>query len=438
MLSGRSSFLSVANAFFGLVEDYNSNGTGRIGASMTENPTVMPQGNRSVDLPEQIVTEPSELVRCCEHLTGCGQFGFDTEFVGEETYHPRLCLIQVATAERRYLIDPLVVGLLDAFWGVLLNPEHTVVVHAGREEVRLCRLWTGQTPRHFFDLQIAAGLVGLSYPLSHAALVNQLLGVQLPKAETLTEWRSRPLTPQQIRYAFDDVRYLLPLWERLDRQLRKLNRLQWAQEEFARLAAHATPEEPEQAKWRKLRGLGSLSRRQLAIVRELFVWREARAADLNRPPRTIVRDDLLIEIARRNPSRERDLQVIRGLPRRDLSAILETVSRARDIPADEWPPAAERAQDPPQVGWATNILTAVLGNFCARHYLAANLAASNADLKLLAKARFRGEPPPEDSLLTKGWRSQHVLPELLAVLEGRRSVCISDLRAAAPLKLGDA
>src|SRR5262245_40664217 len=101
----------------------------------------MPQDDVVSDFPELIVTKPSELSACCEHLAACKQFGFDTEFVGEETYHPHLCLVQVATPERRYLIDPLAVGPLDAFWNVALDPSHTVVVHAGREEVRLCRLW---------------------------------------------------------------------------------------------------------------------------------------------------------------------------------------------------------------------------------------------------------------------------------------------------------
>src|SRR5207253_616087 len=139
--------------------------------------------------------------------------------------------------------------------------------------------------------------------------------------ETLTEWRDRPLSPQQIRYAFDDVRYLLALWQRLAHRLEELGRSGWAREEFARLAANAAPDEPAPERWRKLRGLGSLDRRRLAIVRALSHWREAVAARTNRPARSIVRDDLLIEIARRNPSRERDVSAIRGLPRRDVAAI---------------------------------------------------------------------------------------------------------------------
>jgi ribonuclease D len=388
-------------------------------------------------LPEEVVSEPGQLAACCEHLAACRRFGFDTEFVGEDTYHPRLCLVQVATAERLYLIDPLAVGPIDAFWKLVVDPQNLVVVHAGREEVRLCRLWGGQTPGNLFDLQIAAGLVGLPYPLGHGALVNQVVGVQLAKAETLTEWRDRPLTRAQIRYAFDDVRYLLPAWERVSRRLEELGRADWAAEEFARLAAAAAPEELPAEKWRKLRGLGSLDRRRLAVVRALYAWREQAAERLNRPARTIVRDDLIVEIARRGPRSERDLHPIRGLPRRDVPAILQVVEQARALPIEQCPRAAERDQDPPQVGLVVNVLQAVLGDLCARRSLAPNLVAASLDVKLLVRARLQGAPPPADSLLTEGWRGRHVLPELLAVLEGRRSVRVTDVCREAPFAVED-
>lgn len=388
------------------------------------------------NLPETVVIRPRELAECCDYLAQRRRFGFDTEFVGEESYHPHLCLVQVATEERLFLIDPLAVGPLDPFWKLVVDPANEVVVHAGREEVRLCRLWTGQTPGNFFDLQLAAGLVGLSYPLGHAALVSQLLGVQLAKAETLTEWRDRPLTHQQVRYAFDDVRYLLPLWRTLSQKLAELGRTDWARQEFARLASHAVPEDSAAERWRRLRGLGSLDRRRLAIVRELFFWREQTAARTNRPARSIARDDLLVEIARRNPTRERDLQVIRGLPRRDHAAILEAVERARNLPLEQCPALAEREQDPPQVGLASSVLLAVLGDLCARKRLAQGLVASSADIKQLVRAHLQGDPYQADTVLVQGWRREHVLPELLAVLQGRCSLRIADLNADAPFAYG--
>ncbi len=384
---------------------------------------------------EQMVTTPEELAACCTFLASCPQFGFDTEFVGEDTYHPHLCLVQVATPGRLFLIDPLTAGPLDAFWKLVVDPGIVSIAHAGREEVRLCRLWAGEPPGNFFDIQIAAGLVGLTYPLGHAALVSQLLGVQLSKGETLTEWRTRPLTRQQIRYAFDDVRYLLPLWQRINGELVQLGRVEWAREEFARLAAAVVPEEVASEKWRKLRGLGSLDRRRLAVVRELFQWREQTAATTNRPTRSIIRDDLIVEIARRNPSKERDLQVLRGLPRRDLAAILRVVETAHALPQAQWPAANEREQDPPQVGLVANVLSAVLGDFCARRRLASNLVASGHDVKLLVRAQLQGNELPEESILSQGWRRQHVLPELQGVLEGRRALRIKDVRSDAPFAL---
>jgi ribonuclease D len=389
------------------------------------------------DVQEVMISQPGELADCCAFLASCSSFGFDTEFVGEDTYHPRLCLVQVATTDRLFLIDPLSVGPLDAFWNLVVDPARVVVVHAGREEVRLCRLWTGQTPGNLFDLQIAAGLVGLVYPMGHGTLVNQVLGVHLPKGETLTEWRHRPLTPSQIRYAFDDVRYLLPAWHRLTARLENLGRLDWAREEFARLATNATPEETANEKWRKLRGIGSLDRRRLSVVRALFGWREETAARTNRPIRAIIRDDLLIEIARRNPTRERDLQVIRGLPHRDLEAIVRIVTQAHSLPLEECPPVVGREQDPPQVALISSVLTAVLGDLCARHRLAANLVANTSDVKMLVRARQAGVELAEESSLTRGWRAAHILPDLLAVLEGRRFLGIADVNKTAPFTYKD-
>lgn len=383
---------------------------------------------------ETLVTTPEELAACCAHLKDCPCLGLDTEFVGEDHYHPRLCLVQVATPGHLYLIDPFSAGPLDEFWKIVVDPAHQVIVHAGREEVRLCRRSSGRPPGNLFDLQIAAGLVGLGYPLGHGPLVYQVLGIRLDKVETLTEWRNRPLTASQIRYALDDVRYLLALGQHLTRRLESLQRTTWAAEEFASFASAVAGDEPaaETEKWRKLRGVGSLDRRRLAIVRELFLWREQQAAELNRPPRTVVRDDLLIEIARRNPTRDRDLHVVRGLAKRHAAAMVAAVERARALPLEQCPRPAERDRDPPQVGLVVAVLNAVLADFAARRQLAANLIATSHDIKLLVRSRMDGARQLNGTIWQSGWRAEHVLPEILEVLEGRRAVRIANLRADAP------
>lgn len=384
--------------------------------------------------PSEIVIETAQgLEECCARLAESKVFGFDTEFVGEDSYHPQLCLVQVATPQQLFLIDPLAIPSLDPFWLQVVNPDNLVVMHAARQEVRLCQLFAGKPPGNLFDLQIAAGLVGLPYPMGHAGLVHQLLGIQITKAETLTEWRNRPLAPEQIRYAFDDVRFLLRLFQRLHDRLQTLERIEWAQEEFSQLAADSTDESPMLEKWRRLRGLSGLDRRQLAIVRQLNQWREGVAAQLNRPPRTIVRDDLLVEIARRAPTRDRELQIVRGLAKRFVPGILEAVRKAQGLPWDQCPDAIERDQDAPQAGLLTNILQAVLGNLCARQQITPSLVANQQDVRLLVRARLRGLPVSAESALAQGWRERHLLPELLAVLDGQRSLRIADYQADAPI-----
>ncbi len=393
---------------------------------------------------EHVITDAAGLAECCAQLARAVQIGLDTEFVGEDSYHPNLCLIQLATPESLYLVDPFAFGEaeLRPLWELLVDPARLLVVHAGREEVRLCHRSIGRAPGNLFDLQIAAGLIGMVYPVGHGALVGEVLHQRLAKGETLTEWRTRPLTRAQLRYAFDDVRYLLPLWEKLQGRLEKLGRLDWAREDFTRLCTQATPEEPGQPstadKWRRLRGAGSLDRRRLAMLREMFRWREEEAARANRPPRTVVRDDLLVEIVRHSLKSEQELHVVRGLARRYCAALWQAIERARALPADDLPLPAEREQDPVQVGLVANVLGAALVDFCNRLQLAPNLGASGQDVKLLVRARLLGLPAPAESVLSRGWRGAHLLPHLQAILDGRRSLTVADVGSETPFTYRDA
>lgn len=385
---------------------------------------------------EAIVTRAEELAACCKHLADCPVVGFDTEFIGEQTFVPQLCLIQVATPDHLTLIDPLTAGPLDAFWEIVTDPKRTVVAHAAREEIRICQRSCGRLPHGIFDLQVAAGLVGLGYPLGHGPLVNKLLNIRLMKGETLTDWKKRPLTQKQIQYAFDDVRYLLPAWQALRDRLVKLDRLAWAREEFDALLPRSLGEEPGIERWRRLKGLGGLDSRKLGLVRELHAWREEKAYEKNRPVRTIVRDDLLVEIARRNPKSDHDLEVVRGLAKKDVPEILSVVQYARTMPAESLPEVHQREDDAPPITLVANLLSAVLGDFCAKHQLSQALVATANDVKLLVRAASRGEPPPTESVLASGWRSKAVLPELLAILAGQRTIRVADMKRDDPLEIG--
>lgn len=383
---------------------------------------------------EEYVARPAELAECCQYLTTCDQFGFDTEFIGEQTFVPQLCLIQIATWDRLFLIDPLSVGPLDEFWAVLIDPSRTVVVHAGREEIRICQRCCGRLPKGLFDLQLAAGLVGLGYPLGHGPLISALLNIRLTKGETLTDWKKRPLTAKQVQYAYDDVRHLLPAWKELATRLERLGRNEWVNEELAALAPRSLGEEPGVERWRKVKGLGGLDRRKLGVVRELHAWREEKAYEKNRPVRTIVRDDLLVEIARRNPKTEHDLEVVRGLAKKDVPEILSVVQYVRTMPADHLPEIHHREDDPPQVVIAANMINAYLADLCVKKQLTHALAATATDVKLLVRSLHRGEPLPEECALAQGWRAHAILPELRALLEGRIAIRIEKLSREDPLR----
>jgi ribonuclease D len=383
-------------------------------------------------LPELVVASPAELAQCLEHLAGCNLIGFDTEFVGEDAYRPELCLLQIATAERLYVIDPFAVGRLDAIWELLHDPGRVTVVHAGREDVRICHFQTGRPPANVFDVQLAAGLVGLTYPIGYSGLVYELLGQRMSKGETLTDWRRRPLLPNQVRYAFDDVRFLLPLWKKLTDRLKRQKRSDWATEEFIGTVRKAVAEEATVEKWRKLKGIGNLDRRGLAIAREVFAWRERFAERVNRPPRQLLRDDILTEIARRSPTKAEELAAFRGIPRNEIEPILEAVRRARALPANCCPNTEPRENDSALVVLLGNLLAVVLADWCARHHLAANLVATGSDLKALVRCHVQGDPLP-DLPLTRGWRARTVLPTLQAVLDGSLAIRVENLAAVAPL-----
>jgi ribonuclease D len=383
-------------------------------------------------LPETLVTQPEQLAACLGHLAQAPVIGFDTEFVGEDAYRPELCLIQIATPDHLFVIDPVSCGPLAGFWDILTGPARTIVVHAGREDIRICYFATGKSPAGVFDVQLAAGLAGFSYPIGYAGLVQELLGQRMSKGETLTDWRRRPLLPGQLRYAFDDVRYLLPVWRRLTDRLHRADRLAWATEEFAGFVRKATADEMAAERWRKVKGIGGLDRRGLAIAREVFGWRDSFARRVNRPPRMLLRDDLVVEIARRAPTQLDELQSLRGLPRGEPDAILQAVHRANALPLADLPELEPRDNDPANIVLLANLLGVVLADLCGRRKLAANLVASGQDLRSLVRCQAAGQAPP-DIPLTRGWRATAILPELLAILDGAHAVRVVRPSSAAPL-----
>ena len=215
---------------------------------------------------------------------------------------------------------------------MVLDPTVEVVMHAAGEDLRICLIRNRTLPQRVFDVQMAAGLIGLSYPLSLVNLVGQVLGISLAGSETRTDWRHRPLSAAQLNYALDDVRHLLELADHFNGRLAELNRTAWAEAEMADFI-DSIAQRADEDRWRRLPGLHQLNRRSLEMARRLCEWREDEARRQNRPLRQVVRDDLLVAIAKRQPRTRRDLEALRDFNRPALlnrsNEILAVLEQAR-------------------------------------------------------------------------------------------------------------
>jgi len=387
-------------------------------------------------LPELVVANDHDFRGACMRIAKHNLVALDTEFVGEDTYKPEICLVQIATPDELILVDTIKVKNIEPLWKLLVEPQREVVVHAGKEEIRLCQLAIGQAPSKLFDIQIASGLVGLGFPVGMAQLLQSLVNRRINKAETLTDWRVRPLTSAQIRYAFDDVRYLLQAHAVLVARLKQMDRLEAAQEEFTRLINWTPDEEGEPGleKWRRLRGAGQLDRKKLALLKMIFDWREKRASKLNRPARTLMRDDLLLEVARRMPTTDRELNLVRGLQARDIPDLVEMANLARKMPPELCPEPPEKEVETPAMIIASGMLSAVLGDICIRQKLAQTMVASVAEIRAVVRAKAQKNPIPEGLSLREGWRRKLVWPLIEAVLDGKRLLRLKGFGSDSPIE----
>ena len=344
----------------------------------------------------------------------------------------------MATADRLAVVDPLKIADLAPFWAVVTDPAIEVVMHAAGEDLRICRFHTGTVPRRVFDVQIAAGLVGHGYPLSLGNLVHQALKVSVQGGETRTDWRRRPLSDAQLRYALDDVRYLLELADQLAARLAGLGRTDWAEDEFASFL-DGIEHRAEEERWRRLPGLHLLNRRGLEAARRLYEWRLDDARRANRPLRSLLKDDLLVAVAKRQPANRKDLEALRDFNRHALLArseeILAVLRDARETPDDQLPHPPARHDDGPGLAMVVSLLAATLSQQCAQGKVAVALAGGSNDLKDLVRWYADGQPADRTPDLLQGWRRDLCGRTILDVLSGRRAVRIVDPEADVPVAL---
>ncbi|HEY5103304.1 MAG TPA: ribonuclease D [Steroidobacteraceae bacterium] len=359
---------------------------------------------------QPIITTTAALEEFAAHLAAADAIAVDTEFLRERTYRAELCLIQVASGERAACVDPILLTDVAALVPPLTAARPLKVMHACRQDLEVLYPVAGLVGP-IFDTQIAAALTGAPAQVGYADLVRRLLGQDLSKAQTRTDWSIRPLSAAQIEYALDDVRYLLPLKNILETEIEKLGRSAWLAEELAALGTADTfTVEPGRA-WLRVKGLQNIDAGRARLLQALAAWRERRATERNRPRGWILEEGVLREIVMQIPRTAEELAAIEDLPASLLkhcsNDILDCV-RTADI-ADPPPRLDPRARPDPAKTQLVRRLADLNQSIAAELSMSAEVLTTRRELEQLADGR-------RDVPVLHGWRRDVVGERLLAGL----------------------
>ena len=376
----------------------------------------------------------------CHELAKHEVIAFDTEFVSEDRYRPQLCLVQVAAGDTLAIIDPLPIGDTQPFWDLLVEPGRTVIAHAAREESRFCYRFTGKPIANLFDTQLAAGFVGMEYPASLGNLVNRLVNKTLPKGETRTNWRHRPLSKDQVTYALHDVTDLEAMYKKLMKMIDKLGRREWVEEETV-LNQQKVIDGETRENWRRVSGSSGLNPRQLETVKHIWRWREKRAKAKDRLPKRVIRDDLIVELAKRGSSDVKKIRNIRGLDRRGFvdhyDDIAAAIQDALDVPESELPKrgrGTRRVASP----MLSQFLSTSIACISRQHKLAPPIVGNADDVRELLGYELDKRKNDSTPSLLKGWRGEIVGKTFRRILAGELAIRVADVTENQPLEFFEA
>lgn len=278
-------------------------------------------------------------------ISGVREIAVDTEGASFHRFIDRIYLLQITTRERSAIIDPLPIGMPQSLGDILQDSQVEVVFHDADYDLRLLHQDYGWHVNRIFDTRIAAQLLGIK-AFGLAALLEQFFGVKLDKKHQRADWSLRPLTQGMLDYAAQDTRHLLDLRDELKAKLEKLGRWEWAREEFERLEGTKWEDEDSSLSFFRIKGARDLTRRELALLRELVPWRDSVAKEVDRATFRVMGNEVLLEIARTAPRTVRELSTLKGMPRgildRGAHAILEAVQRGLAV-ADEHLPRFPRS-----------------------------------------------------------------------------------------------
>ncbi|MCY3767797.1 MAG: ribonuclease D [Gammaproteobacteria bacterium] len=359
-----------------------------------------------------LITNRADLAGCIQSARESGWVGVDTEFLRVKTYYPLLCLIQLRTGSGEYCVDALAIPDLSPLAGVFSDVSITKVFHSCRQDLEALDRRLDEPLVNLYDTQVAAAICGYGDQVGYAAMVEKVFGTVLPKTHTRTDWSARPLSRTQFGYAMDDVRYLGPLRDFLDRKLSGLGRREWMKEECRKIVGEqAYLVEPGQA-WKRLKGGERLPVKSQATARSLAIWRERVAQSRNRPREWILSSRAILEIAMRQPGDLRSLAGLEnlnaGVVKRWGDQILATVRDA--LVADGTLPVwTDRRPLHSHERHQVQAIMKVVREASKETGISQSLLASRGDIESIVRGRL-------DLPVLAGWRRVLVGERILACL----------------------
>ena len=373
----------------------------------------------------KVIATTAALEKFCAEAMTARYVTVDTEFMRENTYYPKLCLLQIASADDAVLVDPLADGIdLAPVFALMAAPQVLKVFHAARQDIEIFVHLSGAVPAPIFDTQIAGMACGFGDAISYDRLVKSVVGVEIDKSSRFTDWARRPLGDRQLTYALSDVTHLRLVFEALEERLRANGREPWLADEMAVLTDPATYVVAPEDAWRRLK-LRNPKPRTLAIVRELAALRENEARRRDLPRNRVLRDEVLTEIAASVPSTPEELARARSISDNVAKGklgqgILEAVRRGANSDRNSWPrpPAAtppRRGREP-----VVELLRVLLKLKAEEHGVAQKLIANMADLDLIA------DDDDADVPALSGWRREIFGDAAIALKHGGVALTIRD------------
>jgi ribonuclease D len=371
----------------------------------------------------QVITRSDELADACTQLGRAPFVAVDTEFMREQTFWPKLCLIQMASNGAEVLVDSLAPGIdLAPFFDLMTNERVLKVFHSARQDVEIIHHLAGAIPHPIFDTQVAAMVCGFGEAVSYSMLVKRMLNRNLDKTSRFTDWSRRPLSERQLTYALGDVTHLRDLYPKLSAQLDRSERASWLNEEMAVLTDPATYElHPEQA-WKRLK-MRIKTPKALAVLMELAAWREREAQSQDVPRSRILKDEALYDIASQTPRTPEDLGSLRtlhnGFARSARGrAVLDAVTRGLERDPQTVPPIQRGEPMPPEAQAVVDLLRVLLKATAGRHGVAPKLIATSDELEEIARAGDINVP------VLRGWRRKLFGDDALALKRGELALVI--------------